>query len=254
MPEDITTPPHEESTGPQQFGGEEEVEARTSDPFEGNPGHSMTRTEGDGMPGFEATPGDPVVAAQDIGGVATGESSRQIPVIEMDSDTPVDPNTDPDTQAWRAENWEQDPKRAEWMATAVKPSVDQYAKAKNEIKDQAEEIRAQAQQLRDKGVLDEKETSLVERREAAAKLLEQEAANLKFGDGDYLGNLSAKQEKAGELYDAKHHFRTNLIRSAMTMKILQNHWSGQKRISIIPYKSYEKAMIKPAILKRECSP
>ncbi|HET9850493.1 MAG TPA: hypothetical protein VFP35_02605 [Candidatus Saccharimonadales bacterium] len=69
-----------EVVGPQQYAGEDEVQAAQPDPYQGNDEHSMQAAR-DGMPGFEAVPGDMGTTAQGLGNVAASGATK-IPVTD----------------------------------------------------------------------------------------------------------------------------------------------------------------------------
>jgi hypothetical protein len=168
-PELPVGPGQTENTASMQPAGVEESQSRTQIP--------VTSPETPGMPGFEATPGDPIETAQDIGGIAALESH---PVAPATGETPeivtpgsVMPSPEMTEDEWRAKNWpnaEPDANRAHYAAAAEKPLYEASLAAEQVGRpEKAEELRAKADVQAQEGA---KEFDKNQRRETERQVIE----------------------------------------------------------------------------------
>lgn len=189
VPPSSETGPHASGNeGVQQYSGIDELPPHPDEHLEDAPEmHSvasdspMHQTVESEMPPFEATPGDPIETAQDIGSVAA-EGTTRIPVVEASSEpatsesaaSPVDGNI-AEQQADEWPNREPSADRAQWMADKDK-DLQVAASAADRIgrSEKAEELRQQADVEAQKGAeeYDHEQVNEAERKAAELRIEE----------------------------------------------------------------------------------
>lgn len=147
-------------------------------------------------------------AAGDVGDDAVEAAVTKIPISYEDTVKGEAGNEAPGTQQWRAENWEHNKNRAEWMAhdrdsSSAMEAVSYLKGNAQSLKDEAVKTREKAQEKRNIGVMTHGQARDYRANREEVWRLDQEAqrnewdAERKFKEAQIFAN------KAGRVYDAK---------------------------------------------------